>query len=385
MDHLRHFGLSDDPFRDEPRLRDFFESRPARDALLRLGRGLRQGRGLCVLSGEPGIGKSMLVRSLLEGLEEEVFEASLLVVLPGAGAAGAVLARFARHLGVEAPATERQALLAQIYECLAIVREEGRQAVLLVDDADQLACDGALAELCGLLRLEYEDRRLLALVLAGASPLDDALAADPSLGHRVDVRVRLAAFDADDAARYLAQRLRSAGGEPAILAPDALEAIHQLGRGLPGLMNRLADNALFEAFLCDRPHVARRDVERAHRDLGFDGAPAPAAAIDASAPAPAPARVPEPRRSACASELDAVAAPVRTAESRLAARAPAPDAADEAVEAPPLAAFAGADDELDSELEAIFEDAAAEKPAEGGLRSLRRERGDPLVARFLDD
>jgi general secretion pathway protein A len=359
VDHLRHFGLADDPFRDEPRLRDFFESRPAAEALLRLERGLRQGRGLCVLSGEPGLGKSMLVRRLLDGLEEELFEASALVVLPGAGDAGAVLARFARHLGVEAPAAERQSLLAQIYEQLAIVREDGRQAVLLVDDAEQLARGSALAELCGLLRLEYEERRLLALVLAGAQPLDAALAADASLASRVDVRVRLAPLDAEDAAGYLAHRLRSAGGDPAIFAPDAHDAIHRLGRGLPGLMNRLADNALFEAFLCARSRVSRADVERAHQDLGFDVAPASAAASTADANASSPL------------------AP------RFSAPQPAPHVSEP--ESMPHAPFAGAGDELDSELEAIFEDAADAKPSRDGLRSLRRDRDDPLVARFLDD
>ena len=132
MDHLRHFGLTEDPFRDEPRPRDFFETHPAREALLRIERGLRQGRGLGVVSGEPGSGKSMLLRRLLDGLEEEVFEASMLVVLPGAAEAGALLARFAKHLGVEETAAERQALLGQIFEQLAIVREEGRQAVELL-------------------------------------------------------------------------------------------------------------------------------------------------------------------------------------------------------------------------------------------------------------
>ena len=44
MDHLRHFGLAEDPFRDEPRVRDYCETQASREALLRLERGLRQGR-----------------------------------------------------------------------------------------------------------------------------------------------------------------------------------------------------------------------------------------------------------------------------------------------------------------------------------------------------
>ncbi len=361
MDHLRHFGLSEDPFRDELRVRDFCATRAVRDALLRIERGLRQGRGLGILSGAPGCGKSMLLRRILDGLEEEVFEASMLVVLPGAGEAGGLLVRFAKHLGVEQPAKERQALLGQIFERLAIVREEGRQAVLLVDDADVLGGSGALAELIGLLRLEYEDRRLLSLVLAGSSGLDAAIAGDPGLAHRTDFRARLDSLDPQDAAAYLAHRLQNAGGDPGILAPDAVEAIHRLGRGLPGLMNRLADNALFEAFLCGRGRATRADVERAHRDLGFDPVPQ------------APARAPACEESAPRDSWRAGA-----------------ESPPEETDAEPLPAeldpFAADDDslgDLDSELEAIFEGVdASPMPAQ---RRSRIDGGQPLVARLLED
>ncbi len=372
MDHLRHFGLSEDPFRDELRVRDFCETRVARDALLRIERGLRQGRGLGVVSGEPGSGKSMLLRRVLDGLEEEVFEASMLVVLPGAGEAGGLIARFARHLGVEVPSTERQALLGQIFERLAIVREEGRQAVLLVDDADVLGEGHALAELIGLLRLEYEDRRLLTLVLAGSSDLDRALASDRALAHRTDFRARIDALDAQGAAAYLAHRIRQAGGDPAILAPDAVESIHRLGLGLPGLLNRLADNALFEAFLCGRGRVTRGDVERAHRDLGFDPPPQSAAFAEPRGE-PAPAQAESDEEASPALEVDSEAVPV---------------ALEVDSEAGPVALdpFASDDDslgDLDAELEAIFEGADSSSiPAQ---RCSQPGHEQPLVARLLED
>jgi type II secretory pathway predicted ATPase ExeA len=352
VDHLRHFGLSEDPFRDEPRPRDFCETGPAREALLRVERGLRQGRGLGVLSGEPGSGKSMLLRRILEDLEEEIFEASMLVVLPGASEAGALLARFARHLGVEEPAAERQALLGQIFERLAIVREEGRQTVLLVDDADVLGSAGTLGELVGLLRLEYEERRLLALVLSGSAELDAALAGDPALARRVDFRGRLAPLDEGDAARYLAQRLERAGGDPGLLAAEAVAAIQCLGCGLPGAMNRLADNALFEAFLCGRKRVLRPDVERAHRDLGFEAPPVPArAAQEGQEPAGGPDAEPAWAPGALEGEGDEESGPFADEESL---------------------------GDLDSELEAIFEGAVTPRPG-------RVERGASLVAELLDE
>jgi type II secretory pathway predicted ATPase ExeA len=107
VEHLQHFGLSEDPFRNEPRLRDFFDTPVSRDALARLDRGLRQSKGLLVLTGDVGAGKTMIVRQLLDHLEEEVFEASMLVVLNGAADAGWMLSRFAKQLGLEEPEAER--------------------------------------------------------------------------------------------------------------------------------------------------------------------------------------------------------------------------------------------------------------------------------------
>lgn len=284
MEHLHHFQLSGDPFRNEPMQRLEFESAPQQDARRRLDRAVRQGRGLGVLIGATGSGKTAVVRQLLDDLEEEVFEASMMVVLDGAADAGWMLRRFCRQLGVEELAAEREGLIAQIYEQLAIIREDGRQAVLIIDDAHTLAQSGTLAEICGLLKLEYEDRRLLSLVLAGPPMLDEAFRADPALAHRIDVRAQLGPFDSEASAAYLADRIRAVGGDPALFEQAAVTALYELGGGLPGRMNTLADNALFEAFLCGRDHVSRLDVERAHADLGWEPIETLDSPLDMAAP-----------------------------------------------------------------------------------------------------
>ncbi len=310
MEHLHHFQLSGDPFRNEPLLKLYFEGQPHQGALQRLERGVRQGKGLCVLTGETGSGKTMVVRRLLENLEEEVFEASMMVVLDGAADASWMLKRFVRQLGVEDPASEREGIVAQIYDHLAIVREDGRQPVLIIDDAQALAKHGALAEVCSLLKLEYEDRRLLTLVLAGPAALDQALSADPSLAHRIDVRVELESFSPEAAAGYLAHRISQMGGEPSLVDSGALAALHECGRGYPGLMNTLADNALFEAFICGRTQMTRVDVERAHRDLGWVDVAAGASTPNAAILAPPAA---DPALQQTLGELDPALASMVTA------------------------------------------------------------------------
>jgi len=272
VEHLHHFRLSQDPFQNEPDLRFYFESVTHRQTQIRVERGLRQNKGLTVLTGEGGTGKTLLARRILDALEEEIFEVGLMVMLPGAAGADSVLTRFARQLGVEEPATERAVLLAEIYEQLAIVREDGRYTVLILDDA-QVLSKRAMAEVGGLLNLEYEDRRLMSLLVVGLPELDAAIAHDSSLSQRVDVRVRLESLNLQDASAYLMHRLGVVGGRPEIFGSDAVQALFKFGRGRPRLLNTLADNSLFEAYLASRQQVDAGDVEHAAADLGIGADP----------------------------------------------------------------------------------------------------------------
>lgn len=328
MEHLSTFGLTRDPFANEPQLDLFFESQSVRDNAARLRRAAQQGKGLVVLTGAGGLGKTMLVRHVLEGLEEEIFEACLLVPVSGVSDGAWVLDRLARQLGVETPSRERATVLAEVYDQLAIVREGGRHVVVILDEAQVLAEQGVLRELRGLLNLEYEERRLLTLVLVGLPALARAIADEPALADRVDVPLRLAPLSNDEASRYVTHRIRAAGGNPAIVESGAVAALVKWGMGVPRRLNRLADAALFEAHLAGRVSATAADVERAAAELELRESELPAAAASLEAPkkpfasepvasvrpaAPPPARkaAPAPRAAAAVAAPAAKRAPAR--------------------------------------------------------------------------
>ncbi len=296
MDYLHHFQLSEDPFRIDAGERFDIDLPSQGDAHARIDRAVRQGKGLVLMIGGVGSGKTRIARRLYEELEEEVFEAAMMVVMRREVTADWLLGRIGQQLGVESADAEREALIAQIYERLAIVHEDGRRAVLIIDDAHGIANPDTLAEVCSLVKLEYEDRRLITVVLVGAPPLDAAIAANPLLSHHVDVRLGLPALDREEATAYLAGRVEVAGGNAEILLPGATAAIHELADGAPGRMNTLADNALYEGWVNGRTQVARSDVEQAHRDLGWSNAGSPDGESEAARPAAAP-RPPKPAQA----------------------------------------------------------------------------------------
>jgi type II secretory pathway predicted ATPase ExeA len=211
----------------------------------------------------------MLVRHLLESLEEEAYEPVLLIPMPGVSDGLWILDRFARQLGVEEPAEERSTLLGQLYEQLAVVREDGRRAVLIIDEAQVLVDQGLLGELRGLLNLEYEDRRLLTVILAGLPHLAKEMAEGVALAERVEIRVEIPALDPESSVRYLRHRIQGVDGNPAILESGATDAIVGLASGNPRRLNILADNSLFEAYLAGRTSATVQDVARAASDLGL--------------------------------------------------------------------------------------------------------------------
>jgi type II secretory pathway predicted ATPase ExeA len=269
VEHLSHFGLSGDPFGNDAQLSFYFEDEAFANAERRLVRGATQGKGLCLLASAAGSGKTMLVRHLLESLEEEAYESVLLIPMPGVSDGHWILDRFARQLGVHEPAGEAPKLLGQLYEQLATVREEGRKAVLIVDEAHVLADQGTLGELRGLLNLEYEDRRLLTVVLAGLPHLASEMAEGRALAERVEIRVEIPALDPEASVRYLSHRIHAADGNLAILESGAIEAIVSFAAGNPRRLNILADNSLYEAYLAGRGSASAQDVARAASDLGL--------------------------------------------------------------------------------------------------------------------
>jgi type II secretory pathway predicted ATPase ExeA len=281
VNYLEFYELSQEPFSNAPVSRFYYSSAQHAQALMRLTHAVSGMKGLAVLVGDIGAGKTTLARRMLDSLPEDEYEAALMVIIHSGITASWLLQRIALQLGVENPAQEKLALLSQLYQRLVRIYEHGKKAVVLIDEAQMLATREIMEEFRGLLNLEVPERKLLSFVFFGLPEIEDNLRLDPPLAQRVALKYRLEPLSGEATEAYVRHRLRLAGAPRVPFTQGALGRVHAHSRGTPRLINTLCDNALFEGFVARAKEVDERLVDRVARDLGVEAAePPPAAAAE---------------------------------------------------------------------------------------------------------
>jgi len=290
MTYLDFFELAAEPFSNAPVSRLYFNSPQHAQALTRLQHAVSYMKGLSVLVGDIGAGKTTLARRMLDALPENEYEAALLVIIHSGITAHWLLKRIALQLGVESPAQEKLALLSQLYQRLLEIYQSGKKAVVLIDEAQMLETRELMEEFRGLLNLEVPERKLISFVFFGLPEIERNLKLDPPLAQRVALRYKLEPFTQESTDAYVKHRLRLAGSPRMPFADDALVAIHRYARGTPRVINTLCDNALFEAFLARQHTIGAELISRIGDNMGLaEPLPDPAAPGYSMPPPPAAA------------------------------------------------------------------------------------------------
>ncbi|MFQ5580066.1 MAG: ExeA family protein [Nitrospiria bacterium] len=267
MNYLEYYKLKNQPFNIAVDSRFYFSTNEHSQALVKLKYAASERKGLAVLVGEIGTGKTTLAHRLLEELDEKEFESALLVVIHSAISSEWLLRKIAIQLGVNDPLEGKTDLLSQLYNRLVEIYDSGKKAVVLIDEAQMLQSRELMEEFRGILNIELDNQKLITFVFFGLVELTSNLALDKPLQQRIAVRYELKSFPKKVTEEYVRYRLNVAGVNDGLFTKGALSAVHEYSKGFPRLINIICDNALFEGFLRRNSVIDQKIIEEVSSDL----------------------------------------------------------------------------------------------------------------------
>ncbi|HTV00736.1 MAG TPA: AAA family ATPase [Luteitalea sp.] len=283
------FGLTERPFDLTPNPRYLFLTAAYREALSNLAYGLNSRKGLTVVTGEAGTGKTTL---LTVALAQWCEQGHLVATLRNPTMErGEFLQFLAESFGLsERAAASKTVMLGEFEQLLRQRHAKGLLTALVIDEAHSLPTE-LLEEVRLLANIETHDTKLLPLVLLGQPELADRLN-DPSLRQlkqRVALRCSLEPLNVRETAAYVAKRIQLAGGDSLqLFTREAIEGVHRGSGGIPRLINVICDNALVGAMAAEVKPVTQSIVREVCLDFDLPVLPAPDAATpQVGAPTPA--------------------------------------------------------------------------------------------------
>jgi len=262
------FNLNQNPFEITPDPSFLFSTKKHNEALAALYVGVRQRKGVVVLTGEVGTGKTLLVRCLLQILTRA--NIAFAYVFNSRLSPMEFLQYVVADFGLPTAGKTKSELLLSLADYVINRSKQSRTTVLVVDEAHHLASE-VLEEIRLLSNLESPQQKLLQILLIGQPELDEKLDYTDlrQLKQRIALRAQLAPLDLDEITGYIYQRLQRAGStKPELIFPmDTILEVHHHSRGFPRLVNTLCENGLIYAYAEQSHSVTRETIEEIAREF----------------------------------------------------------------------------------------------------------------------
>jgi general secretion pathway protein A len=266
------FGLKESAFNVSPDPRYFFLTPVMQEALAGLAYGVQRRKGIILLTGEVGTGKTTLLNQLMDWLRQN--QAATAFVFNTRLNVEDLFNYILTDFGISCASRAKSDMLIRLNTWLLdrYVAGEPEPAVLIVDEAQNLSLE-LLEEIRLLTNLETSSEKLLQIVLSGQPELEWKLK-DPKLRQlrqRITLRYRTSQLSLSETLSYIEERLRIAGakGEP-IFPPEAIESIHEYSRGVPRVINVLCEHALINAFAGRQKRVSVGLIHEVAREFELD-------------------------------------------------------------------------------------------------------------------
>lgn len=248
--YCQFYGLKERPFNVTSDPAFFFFSKKHKEALSHLLYGVNQRKGIIVITGEIGTGKTTLCRFFLDQLDKNVKTA---FILNPYFSEIQLLEAIMKDFGIGVEARTRLSFVWEFNRFLLNEAKSGNNVVLIIDEAQNLK-PRQLEQIRLLSNLETEKDKLMQIVLVGQPELNHRLNLYDlrQLQQRIMVRYHITPLDKDEIENYIRHRLNIAGAANRIKFTDeALQAIADFTFGIPRLINIVCDRALLAGFVCE--------------------------------------------------------------------------------------------------------------------------------------
>jgi len=244
-----YYGFTERPFQLSPDPRFFFATKHHQRALSYLQYGLDQGEGFIVITGPIGTGKTTIARNLLSSIADDNIVAAQLVTTKLSP--HELLELVAFEFKITVTGTSKAELLQSIERFLVSLNQQGKRALLLVDEAQNLPIE-TVEELRMLSNFQLDNKPLIQSFLLGQEELKDIIQAPnmEQFRQRIIASAHLKPLSAVEVENYILHRLHQAGCEQENLFVDgAFELIHEKTLGVPRKINIFVDRILLFGFL----------------------------------------------------------------------------------------------------------------------------------------
>jgi len=272
--YQQYFGLREAPFNISPDPDFLFLSASHREALAQISYGINGRKGFIVLTGEVGTGKTTLIRSLLNQVGANTYTA---LIFNNVASARDLMRYICEDFGIAGVKSYRQDIhdyVVSLNEFLLEKYQGGENCALIIDEAQNLSLD-VLESVRLLSNFETSKDKLLQILLVGQPELSDRLNSSDlrQLKQRVTLRYRLRNLGLTETGEYIGNRLKIAGGDPAVFTVKSVETIYAYSNGIPRVINVLCDNGLLTAFALGRRVVDTSMIREVAEDLNLYEAP----------------------------------------------------------------------------------------------------------------
>ena len=269
--YTQFFNFREKPFNLVPDPEFLFLSDRHEKALTFLEYGLSEKAGFIMLTGEIGMGKTTLIRYLLNQVDEQ--DTDVAVVFHTNVSGTVLLRQILSEFEVDTePGLDKASLLELLYELLIDRYAKNRKVFLIVDEAQNLSAS-ALEELRMLSNLQTDKDLLVQIIIVGQPGLRDKIGSSSlrQFAQRISASFHLSPMSKEETLAYVRFRLERAGGNPDLFTPDLLEKLFIVSGGIPRTINLLCDAVLVYAFADRVSEITKDHLDQVIEDKGGMG------------------------------------------------------------------------------------------------------------------